>query len=154
MGLEGHHQPLIAKLAGHGQKGVKLVGVVGVVIVDLGTVILPLVLKAAARAGKVGQTGFHGAAGQTQHIGGGGGGQSVADVVLATHLQFHMGVDLAVDHNVKAGETVGPGDVLRAAVGLGIVEAEPEQRAVQTIQSCSGAGVIIVGNHMTGLLRY
>lgn len=28
------------------QKGVKLVGVVGVVIVDLGTVILPLVLKA------------------------------------------------------------------------------------------------------------
>ena len=132
----------------------KLVGVVGVVIVDLGTVILPLVLKAAARAGKAGQTGFHGAAGQTQHIGGGGGGQSVADVVLATHLQFHMGVDLAVDHNVKAGETVGPGDVLRAAVGLGIVEAEPEQRAVQTIQSCSGAGVIIVGNHMTGLLRY
>ena len=154
MGLEGHHQPLIAKLAGHGQKGVKLVGVVGVVIVDLGTVILPLVLKAAARAGKAGQTGFHGAAGQTQHIGGGGGGQSVADVVLATHLQVHMGVDLAVDHDVEAGETVGPGDVLCVAVGLGIVEAEPEQRAVQTIQSCSGAGVIIVGNHMTGLLRY
>lgn len=107
-----------------------------------------------ARAGKAGQAGFHGAAGQTQHIGGGGGGQSVADVVLTTHLQFHMGVDLAVDHNVKVGETVGPGDVLRAAVSLGIVEAEPEQRAVQTIQSCSGAGVIIVGNYMAGLLRY
>ena len=78
----------------------ELMGMVGVIIVDLGTVVFSLVLKAAPGTVEVAEPLLHGAAGKAQHIGSGCGGQRVADIVLTADLQEDMGVFLAVNQNV------------------------------------------------------
>ena len=75
---------------------------VGVIIVDLGTVVFSLVLKAAPGTVEVAEPLLHGAAGKAQHIGSGCGGQRVADIVLTADLHLLVfGV-----HGGHAGLTV------------------------------------------------
>ena len=74
--------------------------------------------------------------------------------MFAAYLQLCMGIDFSMDHNVEGGQTVRPRDVFGAAVGLRAVEAEPEQRALQTVQRRMRAGVIVVGHHIAGFLRH
>ena len=66
VGLEGHHQPLVPEASGGGEQGVELVGVVGVVVVDLRPVPGALVLEPAVRPGEGGKACLHGRAGQAR----------------------------------------------------------------------------------------
>ena len=68
MGLEGQHHPAVGQGFGHGQKRVQLVGMVGVIVVDIRAVENALALKPPPRAGEPGKAALHGGAGQTQNI--------------------------------------------------------------------------------------
>ena len=140
MGLEGHHQPLIPHFLGGWSTGRGARRGGGRSHRRPSTVILPLVLKAAASAGKGSQTGLTALPGRPARR------RRRLPPGRCRHcarpqLEVYVGVYLAVDHDVKAGEPSDPGRLARGS-RPGMVEAEPEQRAVQPVQSCSGAGVI------------
>ena len=117
----------------------------GVVVVDVGTVAGALPLEAAARAGEGRQAFFHRLAGDAQHVRGGGGGQSVENVVVTVDMKGHMGVFLAPDHHIKGRRTIYIAEVRGGAVG-GMLQAKGEHRAIQTRHGVHGALVVGVGN--------
>ena len=151
MGLEGADHPLIAHGPGGGQQGVKLCRVMGVVVVHRSAVIAALVLKPAAGAVEVLQAPGDGLAGDTQHIGRGGGGQRVENVVLAGDVQVHMGVQLAVDHHVEAGAAVEERHIPGIAVRRPVRQGEGEHRMTQPCHGLPGSLVVGVGDDIAPL---
>ena len=150
VGLEGADNALIGQVLHRGEEGVKLTGMVGVVVVDLRAVEAALMLKSAARAGEAAQAAAHSLAGDAQHISGRGGGQGVEDVVMTGHQQLYMGVESAVHHNVKAGEAVVEGDIVCRAAGGGF-DAEGEHLPAQIADRVHRTPVIGVGDDVAAL---
>ena len=151
MGLEGADDALIGPLSGHGQQGVELVGVMGIIVVNVGPVIGALALKPPAGTQEVVQTVLHGLCADAQQIGGAGGGQGVGDVVIAAHQQLHVGIFLAADDDIEGGQTVKVGHVVGIAVGAAVKAAEPEQRALIAGQRLSGPLVVPVAYYIAVL---
>ena len=151
MGLEGADHPLIAHGPGGGQQGVKLCRVMGVVVVHRRAVIAALVLKPAAGTVEVLQAPGDGLAGDPQHIGRGGGGQRVENVVLAGDVQVHMGVQLAVDHHVEAGAAVEERHIPGIAVRRPVRQREGEHRMTQPRHGLPGSLVVGVGDDIAPL---
>ena len=124
---------------------------VGVVVIDLRAVEGALVLEAAAGAGEGCQSRGDGLAGDAQHVGGGGCGQRVGDVVGAGDVQGHVGVGHAVDDHVEVAVAVEEGDVVGVAVRAPILYAEGEHRVGQTLHGLPRALVIGVGDDIAPL---
>ena len=94
--LEGTHHTGVAQALCHGEQGVELIGVVGVVVVHHGAVELSLLLEAASGPGKGGKALLHGTARNTKHIGGTAGGQSIGDIMASPHVESGVGIFHAV----------------------------------------------------------
>ena len=75
---------------------------------------------------------LHGAAGEAQKVGGGGGGQGVEDIVAAVETQLHVGIALPVDEDIKGGEVILVREVGGGAVG-GFLQAEGEDRVGEAL---------------------
>ncbi|CAN3977049.1 Competence protein ComM, partial [Dysosmobacter welbionis] len=143
VGLEGHHQPFIPHFLGGGEQGVELVGVMGVVIVDLRPMIGTLVLESAAGAGEGGQARLHRMARQAQCPGRRGCRQGVENIVVAVDVELYAGVFLAADHHVEYRPAVHLRQIGGGAVG-GMVQAEGEDGMLQPGHRLHGAGVVRV----------
>ena len=141
MGLEGHDHPLVIQLPGGGQQGVELVGVVGVVIVDLRAVVSAFMLKPAAGTGEGGQAFLHGFAGQTQRISCGGSGQGVENIVVAVDLEGDVGVFLTANHHIEGGAAIGLAQIGGGAV-VGVVQTKGEHRVGKARHGVQGALVV------------
>ena len=141
MGLEGTHHPFVAQCFGGGQQGLKLAGVMGIVIIDLRAMIFALVFKAAACADKLTQTLFHGLAGDMQHVGCGCGGKGVFHVMHTGDLQTHVGIGVAVYQHIKFAHSVDP-----AQPGGGHVPALQPEGESRTVKPGNGLhGVFVLG---------
>ena len=138
-------EALVAHLAGGGEGGVDLGGVVGVVVHDDRTVALTVELKAAARALEV--QGSLGALlhGQAHKAADGTHGQRIINVVAAGHGQADVAGDFAPLLEVELKEA---GLVLLhidGAVVAVVLDAKGADAAVQRVHDIHGVLVVGVG---------
>ena len=149
MRLEGTDDALVGQRLRHFEQRVQLAGVVGVVVVDVRTMVAALVLKAAARARERRKAEADGLAADAEKIRSTRRGQRVHHVVLAAHAQGDMSIVAAADIDVKARKPVRPDDVFRAALRGGIVVAEPENGLGNALERIAHALIAHIGDDMS-----
>ena len=141
VGLEGHDDPLVAHGAHGLQHGPDLVGMMGVVVVDVGAVAPSLEFEPPPRAPEAAQT-LCGHGSVDAHMPGhGAGAQGVDEVELAVDREGKLTVGLpAADHR-----TVPPvlGDLFRVDV---VARAQAKGEIGQTPQGVGGVEVVAVGD--------
>ena len=144
MGLEGTDHPVIPQGFYGGQQGPQLPGVVGVVVIEHCTVVLPFPLKAAARPGKGVEPLLNGGKGHLQLEGGPGGGQGVAHIVDPRDLEGNPAQILSLVNQVEGAHPPLIGEV--SSMDVPLLQAEGEYRLFQPLQGVHGVGVVPVGN--------
>ena len=71
--------------------------------------------------------------------------------MLTGDLQFHMGIDLPVDHHIEHRAAVEEGHVVRHAVRRPILHGEGEHRVLQSLHGVPRAGVVGIGDDVAPL---
>ena len=146
VGLEGAENPAVAQGSGGGEEGMELSGVVGIVVVDIGTVVAALELHPPSRPGEVVQRPGGHVAGDPGKVGGGTGSQGVHGIVPARHREGDMGIGLAVADDVKLPPVFGK---IRAVDAVFFAHAEGA--VGETLQSLQGVIIVAVGDDVARL---
>ncbi len=149
MGLEDHDGPAVAPPRNGVQGCLELAGMVGIVVIDIRTVVNALELHAPGSAGEGNQATGHGFGLDAQGPGGGNGGKGVHAVVLAQNPQVYMGIEAALAHHVETG--MPPIKVQGINVHIR-GQAKGDEAAVNALERIHGVLVHAVGNDNAAIL--
>ena len=145
MGLEGQHHPLVAHGAHGFQSRLQLVGMVGIIVVNVRTVELALELHPPSRAVEGLDALGNRLPGNAHHPGGGRRRQRVHGIVPSQHAHIQMAVVFPVADHVK---------VPPVGVHIGRVNAvsfpKAEGNIVDALHGLHRMGVVAVGDHAEG----
>ena len=141
MRLEGTDDALVVHQADRLQQRVQLVGMVGIIVIDVRAAVAALILEPAARAMEAGERGLRILAGNAEFPRHRAGGQRVQRVVAADDAEADLRIRLAAADDVKLAE------ILREVLAVhGVRRVEAERQIRQTLQRVAGVLVIAVGD--------
>ena len=139
MGLECHDQTLIIQSAHSLDGSANLIGVVGIIVVNICAIKLTLKLHTAVRASKGRDTSCGHITGNTQHPGCADSRQGIQGIMATDHLQVQVTVELTVTdhiHMPPIGNMLCPNSV-------SFLQAEGN--VISSLQRLYHIGVITVG---------
>lgn len=141
MRLEGADDALVVHQADRLQQRVQLVGMVGIIVIDIRAAVAALILEPAARAMEAGERGLRILAGNAEFPRHRAGGQRVQRVVAADDAEADLRIRLAAADDVKLAE------ILREVLAVhGVRRVEAERQIRQALQRVAGVLVIAVGD--------
>ena len=152
MGLKNHNGPLILQFIQRVKQGLKLTGMMGIVVIDIRSVKLAFELKPPSCTVESRQTVFHGIGPDPKADGSRCGGQSVFYIVHTRHMQCNLGKLSSLVVNVKGGMGASVADIAGIDVCI-VFHAEGHNLPSDSLQGIHGVFIIGIGNHYAPIFR-